>query len=94
MPWDPRCWETLLASIVVGYLVENIEKDSAGVTYLYCNYKARHEQTLIALLESLPKQLVSRRNTISENTEIIYEHHSRRKTGPSLGEVEKCFPTK
>lgn len=88
-PGIPGAGKTMLASIVVDYLVENVhgQNDDVGIAYLYCDYKTRHEQTPIALLESFLKQFISRHGTISENVRQLYELHSRRKTRPSFREV-------
>ena len=65
--------KTMLASITIEHLVNSFRREyDVGVAYIYCDYKAEHEQGPPALLASLLKQLVQQRSSIPDHVRELY----------------------
>jgi hypothetical protein len=72
----PGAGKTILASIVIEDLrTFSLEKSNIGVSFIYCDYKLRHEQTGAMLLTSLLKQLVAGWSTLPDHIQKLYNDH-------------------
>lgn len=61
------------------------------VMCIYLNYKEQTEQTTLKLIGSLLRQLVEDQISISDNIQMLYEHHTNRSTHPTLDELVKVL---
>ena len=86
-PGIPGAGKTMLASIVVDYLLKMIQAEDVGIAYMYCTYRNRLEQTPIRLLASLLKQLLQERHFIPDGLRKLYEHHVQKSTFLALDEI-------
>jgi hypothetical protein len=57
-----------------------------SLAYLYCIYKEKDEQTDVNLISSIVQQLLQSHGFISDQMLLLYNHHVKRQTRPSLGE--------
>lgn len=100
-PGMPGAGKTMIASIVIDHLYAKYQKhSSAGITYLYCNFRRQDEQKPVGLLASLLKPLLQGRPTLPESMKNLYERHKIKRTRPSFEEISKelesvvdSFPT-
>jgi hypothetical protein len=86
-PGIPGAGKTMIAAIAVDHLSGTIWCNDIGVAYMYCNYKARADQSALNLLATLLKQLVQSRPDIAAPVTCMYDHHSERRSRPSLDDV-------
>jgi NACHT domain len=86
-PGIPGAGKTMMAAITIDHLSTTTESDAIGIAYIFCNYKAQADQNTISLLAAFLKQLVQARPSIAEPVSRLYEHHSSRRTKPSLEEI-------
>jgi hypothetical protein len=77
----------MLASIVIDYLLNNIQEKNIGIAYMYCSYRNRLEQTLVNLFGSLLKKLLQSQPSISKDMKNFYERHISKRTRPTLEET-------
>ena len=90
-PGDPGAGKTVLASIVIYHLWNDVRTDRVGVAYIYCDYLKHGEQTPINLVGSLLKQLAEQQNPISGSLKNYYDEHRRRNTDPSPERAFEVF---
>ncbi|KAJ7270977.1 hypothetical protein C8J57DRAFT_1065633 [Mycena rebaudengoi] len=82
----PGAGKTVLTSIVVDYLRNELQGNSTGVAAAYLNHKESEAQSPSNILAGLWWQLVSKR-PISPVVRQLYEKHKNQRTRPSLDEV-------
>ena len=76
-----------MAAIAIDHLCRTSPGDDIGVACLFCNYKAKTDQSAASLLAALLKQLVQSRPDIKALVTHMYEDHSKRRNRPSLDEI-------
>jgi hypothetical protein len=86
-PGIPGAGKTMMAAITIDHLSTTTESDAIGIAYIFCNYKAQADQNTTSLLAPILKQLVQARPSLAEPVSRLYEHHSSRRTKPSLEEI-------
>jgi Heterokaryon incompatibility protein (HET)/NACHT domain len=82
----PGAGKTMMAAIAIDHIMA-FEGNSVGLSYIFCNYKAKREQTTASLLAAILKQLVRSQPTITEPISGLYKTHKNRGTRPSLEEI-------
>ena len=82
-PGDPGVGKTVLASIVIDHLWNEIRTDGIGVAYIYCDYLKYREQTPLHLVGSLLKQLAEQQIPTSESLKSYYDEHKSSNTDPN-----------
>jgi hypothetical protein len=90
-PGIPGAGKTMMAAIAIDHLCRKILCDDIGVAYLFCSYKAQSNQSAPTLLAALLKQLVQSRPDIAALVTHLYEHHSKRRSRPSLDEIFRAL---
>ncbi|KAF2711109.1 hypothetical protein K504DRAFT_475959 [Pleomassaria siparia CBS 279.74] len=86
-PGIPGAGKTMVAAIAIDHLLESVHKGSAGVAFVYCNYKAQGEQDVSSMLAAVLKQLVQARPSTKEPVERLHKQHASRGTKPSSEEI-------
>jgi Cdc6-like AAA superfamily ATPase len=86
-PGIPGAGKTMIAAIAIDYLCKTLLSEDIGIAYLFCNYKAQDDQSVLTLLAALLKQLVQGRPDIPASVAYIYDYHLKRKSRPSLDEI-------
>ena len=80
---NPGVGKTVLASIVINHLWNEVRADRIGVAYIYCDNLQYREQTPIHLVGSLLKQLAEQQNPISECLKSYHDKHESSNTDPN-----------
>ena len=57
-PGMPGAGKTMIAAIATDYLLREMQNNSTGVAFVYCNYKSHEEQNVTKLLAAILRQLV------------------------------------
>jgi len=87
-PGIPGAGKTMMAAIAIDHLCRTTTLcDTIGVVHLFCNYKAQADQSASSLLAALLKQLVQSRPDVAAPVTRMYDHHSKRRSKPSLDEI-------
>ncbi|KAJ7270955.1 ankyrin repeat-containing domain protein [Mycena rebaudengoi] len=86
----PGAGKTVLTSIVVDYLRNELQGNDTGVAVAYLNHKESDAQSPSNVLAGLWWQLVAERPT-SPMVQQLYEKHQNQRTRPSLDEVREIF---
>ena len=81
----PGAGKTMMTAIAIDHLCATAPSGDIGIAYVFCNYKAQADQSALSLLAALLKQLV--RPDIAAAVTRMYNHHSKRKSRPSLEEI-------
>ena len=81
----------MLTSLVVDDLRRSSNSKDVATAYIYCDYRREEEQTPINLLSSITKQLLDHQVAIPESILNIYQHHSSKKTRPTLEELSEMI---
>ena len=82
-PGDPGAGKTVLTSIVIDHLWNEVRTDSIGVAYIYCDYLKYREQSPIHLVGSLLKQLADQQNPTSVSLRSYCHEHRSSNTDPT-----------
>ena len=91
-PGIPGAGKTILTSIAVEELSKRVKSDyGIAVTYIYCNYKRHHEQSLQQLLASLLKQLAQGRPRLPEIVKALHDRCKSKQVQPSADEISTCL---
>ncbi|KIN08970.1 hypothetical protein OIDMADRAFT_110360, partial [Oidiodendron maius Zn] len=91
-PGIPGAGKTVLASIVVNHLREQLKNDaSIGIVCIYCNYKEEHIQSPVNLIASLWAQLVQNSGSLSGEVKDLYRTHIRQHSSPTLSDMSKIL---
>ncbi|KAJ7270957.1 hypothetical protein C8J57DRAFT_295004 [Mycena rebaudengoi] len=86
----PGAGKTVLASIVVDYLRNELQDNNTGVAAAYLNHKESDTQSPSNVLAGLWWQLTAER-PISPTVQQLYEKHQNQRTRPSLDEVRSIL---
>jgi hypothetical protein len=86
-PGIPGAGKTMMAAITVDHLLNTVQSDAIGVSYIYCNYKAQADQNTTTLLAAILKQLVRNQPSIADPVTRLYDLHATCNTRPSLDEI-------
>lgn len=77
----------MLATIAIEHLYATIRHHDVRVAYLFCNYKEQADQSTLALISALLKQLVQTRPEMATAVTNLYQGHSKRQSRPSFRET-------
>ncbi|OGM50007.1 hypothetical protein ABOM_001263 [Aspergillus bombycis] len=81
-PGIPGAGKTILASMVIKHLQEQGDGQSC-ITFLYCSYGKRQEQTTENLLSTLLRHVVEQCDLIPESVSLLYESHTKKHIKPT-----------
>ncbi len=70
-------------SIVIEHLQKGFSKD-VSVSYIYCDYKDRKNQTTVNLISSLVKQIVLQQEDMPQEIKTLYSNYKNRQSSLSL----------
>ncbi|KAF2499952.1 hypothetical protein BU16DRAFT_601495 [Lophium mytilinum] len=89
-PGMPGAGKTMMSAIVVDYLTMRFRDDpSVGIAYVFCNYQSQHEQTPLAILSSLLRQLAQGRPVLPDALKELHKQFKHK--SPPLDEVVKAL---
>lgn len=87
----PGSGKTMMTAIVIDHLLKQYSGRSAGIAFLYCNYRKHETQKAINLLASLLRQLSANSLSLPESVTALYKQHFPCGTRPSLEEISKSL---
>jgi hypothetical protein len=91
-PGIPGAGKTILTAVTIHELTTRFRDDlSVGISYLYCNFQRKDEQTVERLLASLLKQLSHARPSLPKSLKSLYYKHFSKQTRPTLDEISKTL---
>ena len=86
-PGIPGAGKTIMAATTIDHLSRTLPRNTIGVAYIYCNYKAKANRNTTSLLAAILKQLVQARPSIAEPVRRLYNDPKRTSPRPSLEEI-------
>ncbi|OAP55828.1 hypothetical protein AYL99_09980 [Fonsecaea erecta] len=91
-PGIPGAGKTMSTAIVIDELCNKFQNDSSiAIAYVYCNFRRKHEQRALDLLENLLKQLIWRQDLVPQSVQRLYEEHCRKRTRPLIDTISKTL---
>lgn len=91
-PGIPGSGKSILHATMVNELQTHYEHDDdVIVIYFYCSFQRLAEQTVRNVLSILVRQLFQERHRLPPDVETLYNKHCRRKTTPSVDELEQLL---
>ncbi|EGX44898.1 hypothetical protein AOL_s00176g69 [Orbilia oligospora ATCC 24927] len=90
-PGIPGAGKTIIASIVVDYLVSKVGNTKVGLAYIYYDMRQTKLQNANHILASLLKQLAETQSSLFPGIKDLYTHHHPRHTRPSFDELSKVL---
>ena len=85
-PGIPGAGKTVIAATAIDHLKRMQSNSKVAVAYIYCNYKAKEDQSASTFLAAILKQLAQGRPVMTEVTDL-HERHSKYGTRPSLEDL-------
>jgi hypothetical protein len=93
-PGIPGSGKTTLTSIVIDHLERrHLNNNKIGIAYIYCNFRRHEEEEADNLLACILKQLARRQPSLPKNVKDLFQHHRRRATRPSMGDISRALLT-
>ncbi|KAL4806547.1 hypothetical protein BDV18DRAFT_152048 [Aspergillus unguis] len=91
-PGIPGAGKTILTATVIDDLTSRfVHDESIGIAYIYCNFNRQNEQSLLALLSSLLKQLCQGQPSVPESVRGLYDKHIPKRTRPSYQSIASAL---
>jgi hypothetical protein len=82
-----RCWETIMAALVINYLLRSQHVAKEPITFIYCNYKRQSEQSAKHMLSSILRQIIDIQPGIPKLVQDFYTSHTKKRTVPSSDDI-------
>ncbi|KAK9784357.1 putative NACHT domain-containing protein [Seiridium cardinale] len=87
-PGIPGAGKTILTSAIIDDLLKELDSyDSAGICYIYCDFRHQTEQSLDGLLLSLLRQLSQHSSSLPQSVGDMYDRHQRLGSRPTTNEI-------
>jgi Cdc6-like AAA superfamily ATPase len=90
-PGIPGAGKTIMASLVIDYLLRSQHVADGPVTFIYCNYKRHSEQSVKHMLSSILRQIVDMQPTVPKPVQDLYTSHTTKRTTPLSGEIRQAL---
>ncbi|EHK16458.1 uncharacterized protein TRIVIDRAFT_227323 [Trichoderma virens Gv29-8] len=91
-PGIPGAGKTIITAIVIDDLHKGFQNNlSVGITYLYCDFRRRHEQTIEDLLLNLVKQFARQHTFVPIEIQQLYEKCKKENRQPSFDEISQLL---
>jgi len=91
---NPGAGKTIITALVIEDLITRFPSNpTIGITFLYCNFRLRDQQTAEDLLAALLKQLSRGCSVLPDIVKILYGKHRAKETRPSITELSKALHT-
>ncbi|KAL6352007.1 hypothetical protein LRP88_14819 [Fusarium phalaenopsidis] len=90
-PGMPGAGKTVISSVVIDHLRQQFDDATIGISFVYCDYKDRLNQTPSNLVSSLAKQLAKQKQVLPKEVKDLYGKHAKNDTFPSLDEYSTLF---
>ncbi|KAK6529961.1 hypothetical protein TWF281_009111 [Arthrobotrys megalospora] len=90
-PGIPGAGKTVLASLVIEYLLKLSRQRKIHVMYLYCNYRRAEDQTYEKLIAILLRQLIEQIDILPDQVKSLYNSHAGKITRRSSKDIFKTL---
>jgi hypothetical protein len=90
-PGIPGAGKTIMAALVIDHLLRSQHVADEPVTFIYCNYKRRSEQSAKHMLSSIFRQIIDIQPGVPKLVEDFYTSHTTKRTTPSSDEIRQVF---
>jgi len=90
-PGIPGAGKTIMAALVVDYLLRSQHVSNGPVTFVYCDYKRQSEQTAKHMLSSILRQIIGFQPGVSKLIQDFYTSHTTKGTAPSVDEIRQIL---
>jgi hypothetical protein len=90
-PGIPGAGKTIMAALVINYLLRTQHVANEPVTFIYCNYKRQSEQSAKHMLSSILRQIVDIQPGILKLVQDFNTSHTTKRTTPSSDESRQIL---
>jgi hypothetical protein len=90
-PGIPGAGKTIMAALVINYLLRSQCMANEPVTFIYCNYKRQSEQSVKHMLSSILRQIIDIQPGIPKLVEDFYTSHTTKRTTPSSEDIRQIL---
>ena len=90
-PGIPGAGKTIMASLVIDYLLRNRHVTDEPVAFIYCNYKQQSEQSAKHMLSSILRQIIDIQPGVPKLVQDFYTSQNNKRTTPSFEEIERVL---
>ena len=80
-------------SLVIQHLQQVFPEEDVSISYIYCDYKDRKNQTTVNLISSLVKQITSQQKDMPREVINLYAKHKNGQSSLSLDDYSKLLST-
>lgn len=90
-PGQPGTGKTILSTIATNYLESRPRNSGEVVICLFCDYKRRHEQTVLHFMKSMLRQLLHATHSLPVAVRHMHEKHKKERTNPGIDELRRVL---
>jgi hypothetical protein len=90
-PGIPGAGKTIIAALVINYLLRSQHVADDPVVFIYCNYKRQSEQSVKHMLSSILRQIVDIQLVLPKSVQDFYTSHTKKRTTPSPGDIRQSL---
>lgn len=88
----PGAGKTIIAATAIEHLQKTVQRQGFAVSYIYCSYQRRAENSVPVLIAAIIRQLVQQElGPVYEHISKLYDEHKPRGTRLSLAEMIKAL---
>jgi hypothetical protein len=88
-PGIPGAGKTIMAALVIDYLLRSQHVGDGPVVFIYCNYKRQSEQSAKHMMSSILRQIVDIHHEVPKPVQDLYKSHITKRTTPSSEEIRQ-----
>jgi hypothetical protein len=92
-PGLPGAGKTIMATVIVDYLLRTRHMAYHPIVFIYYNYKRQSEQSAKHMLSSLLRQIVDIQPEVPKPIQDFHALHTKKRTTPSFDEIRKILET-
>jgi Cdc6-like AAA superfamily ATPase len=90
-PGIPGAGKTIMAALVINYLLRSQHVPDEPVVFIYCNYKRQSEQSAKHMISSILRQIVDIHPGVPKPVQDFYTSHIKKRTTPSSDEIRQII---
>jgi hypothetical protein len=92
-PGLPGAGKTIMAAVIIDYLLRTRHVAYHLIVFIYCNYKRQSEQSAKHMLSSFLRQIVDIQPDTPKPVQDFYAFHIEKRTTPSSDEIRQTLET-
>jgi len=90
-PGIPGAGKTIMAALVINYLLRSQHVADEPVVFIYCNYKRQSEQSAKHMISSILRQIIDIHPGVPKPVQDFYTSHVKTRTTPSFDEIRQIL---